>query len=74
MQSHQTFAWTLLVAFWAIGSAAPPPAPTAPGPCVPRSEPFYGYTFIDADLVNIGEAYATVFFAFRRLFRPKLQR
>lgn len=64
MQNHQTFAWALLIAFWAIGSSAPIPAPQTLGPCVPRSEPFYGYTFIDADLVNIGEAYAPFFLRF----------
>jgi hypothetical protein len=68
MQSHQTFAWILLIAFWAIGSSAPPPAPKAPGPCVPPREPFYGYTFIDADLVNIGEAYAPYFLRFGDYF------
>lgn len=37
-----------------------PPPPT----CIPHSQPFYGYSFFDADFINAGSAYAPFFLRF----------
>jgi hypothetical protein len=45
--------------FWAPVLLFTSFTPTAPSPtCVPHPQPFYGYTFIDADLINANAAYA----------------
>lgn len=38
--------------------------PPQPSPCMPHSQPFYGYSFIDADFVNASAAYAPFFLRF----------
>lgn len=46
-----------------VTTAFNPPTPSAP-PCVPNRQPFYGYTFFDADFVDASSAYAPFFLRF----------
>lgn len=54
--------WALVLAPLLIFSSFTPYH--APSPCVPHSQPFYGYSFIDADFVDASAAYAPFFLRF----------
>jgi hypothetical protein len=60
--------WTLdiLRSFLVLGSVLyfTSFTPPQPGPCVPHSQVFHGYTFFDADFVNASAAYAPFFLRF----------
>ena len=48
----------------------------APNSCMPHSQPFYGYSFFDADFVDVSAAYAPFFLRFgdyyERNYNPEL--
>ncbi len=48
----------------------------SPGPCQPHSQPFYGYSFFDADFIDASAAYAPFFLRFgdyyERNYNPNL--
>jgi hypothetical protein len=67
--------WGLCVCLILLFTSFTPPEP-APVRCVPHAQPFYGYSFIDADLVDASAAYAPFFLRFGdyydRNFNPEL--
>lgn len=67
--------WTFLAGAWLLELFAPAPQ-QATAPCVPHSQPFYGYTFFDADFVDASAAYAPFFLRFgdyyERNYNPEL--
>ncbi|MCC7464781.1 MAG: hypothetical protein IT261_00845 [Saprospiraceae bacterium] len=67
--------WTFLAGAWLLELFAPTP-PQVTAPCVPHSQPFYGYTFFDADFVDASAAYAPFFLRFgdyyERNYNPEL--
>ena len=60
--------WTLDIGYWTflllllLFTSFTPYDP--PAPCMPRSQPFYGYSFFDADFVDASAAYAPFFLRF----------